>query len=47
VLNVLQDADVAPTSQSIAAAKEADRSFKTLLAKWNAVIKKVQSCLNL
>ena len=45
VFNVLQEADVAPTSQAIAAVKDAEQSFKTLFAKWIEVKKKIQSCL--
>jgi hypothetical protein len=45
VLNILQDADVAPTSQAVAAAKDADRSFDVLMLKWAEVKKKLQSCL--
>ena len=45
VFNVLQEADVAPTSQAIAAAKQAEQSYKTLWAKWIEVKNNVQNCL--
>jgi hypothetical protein len=37
VLNVIQDADVPPTSQALTAAAKAERDFATLTAGWNVL----------
>ena len=42
---VLQEADVKPTSQAIAAVNDAERGFRDLWQKWLDVKKKAQSCL--
>ncbi len=45
VFTILQGADVTLTLQAIAAAKDSDRSFKNLMAKWALVKKRIQNCL--
>ncbi|HUS03878.1 MAG TPA: hypothetical protein VMY77_19190, partial [Chitinophagaceae bacterium] len=45
VLNVLQESDLAPTSQAMAAAKDADQSFKTVWQRWIEARKKIKDCL--
>ena len=45
IFNLLQEADVAPTSQATAAANDAQQFFKILWTKWIEIKKKVQNCL--
>jgi hypothetical protein len=45
VFNNLQESEMPATSQTIAAATDAERSFKTLWIKWVDVKKKIQKCL--
>ncbi len=45
VFNNLQESDMPATSQTIAAAKQAEQSFKTLNAQWLEVRKKIKNCL--
>lgn len=45
VFTILQGADIAPTSQAIAAANDSDQSFKNLMAKWALIKKRIQNCL--
>ena len=45
VFNNLQESDMPATSQTIAAAKQAEQYFKTLSAQWLDVKKKIKNCL--
>ncbi len=45
VFNILQESDMPATSQTIAVAKQAEQSFKTLWAQWLEVRKKIKACL--
>jgi len=45
VFNNLQESDMPATSQTIAAAKQAEQSFKTLWSQWLDVRKKIKTCL--
>jgi photosystem II stability/assembly factor-like uncharacterized protein len=45
VFNNLQESDMPATSQTIAGAKQAEQSFKTLSAQWLEVRKKTKNCL--
>ncbi len=45
VFNNLQESDMPATSQTIAGAKQAEQSFKTLSAQWLEVRKKIKNCL--
>ena len=45
IFNNLQESDMPATSQTIAAAKQAEQSFKTLSAQWIEVKKKIKNCL--
>ena len=45
VFNILQETDMPATSQSISAAKDSDRAFKILWAKWQEVRKRIKTCL--
>ena len=45
VFNNLQESDMPATSQTIAAAKSAEESFKTLYAQWQQVRMKIKNCL--
>jgi hypothetical protein len=46
VFNVLQDADVAPTSQTITAANETNIAFKKLWSRWVDFKSKMKICLS-
>ncbi|MEO5781818.1 MAG: hypothetical protein ABIQ07_01020, partial [Ginsengibacter sp.] len=45
VFNNLQEGDMPATSQTIAAAKQGEQSFKKLDAQWQQVKKKIKNCL--
>jgi hypothetical protein len=45
VFNVLQESDMPPTSQAIAAANNVDKAFKTLWQRWVEVRNKIKDCL--
>ena len=45
VFNILQDSDMPPTSQAVAAVKETDQAFKTLWQRWIGVRNKIRNCL--
>jgi len=45
VFNNLQESDTPTTSQTIASAKQAEDSYKTLWAQWIEVKKKIKNCL--
>jgi hypothetical protein len=45
VFNILQESDMSPTSQAIAAAKETDQAFKTVWQKWMEAKRKIKNCL--
>ena len=45
VFNILQQTDMPATAQSLAAAKDSDRTFKILWAKWEELKKRMKSCL--
>lgn len=45
IFNVLQEADVAQTSQVVSAAKETDQAFKLVWQRWIEATKKIKSCL--
>jgi len=45
IFNILQATDMPATSQSIAAAKESDRTFKILWTKWEEVKKRMKTCM--
>jgi hypothetical protein len=46
VLNVLQESDMPPTSQAMTAAKDVDKTFKTVWQRWVEARKKIKDCLN-
>jgi hypothetical protein len=46
VLNLLQGADVAPTTQALAAVTEAGRGLRNVMERWNAIRSKEVSQLN-
>ncbi len=45
VFNTLQESDTPATSQTIAAAKQAEQSYKILWAKWMDARNKIKKCL--